>query len=194
MNSLLQGALERIAREVGSFLANSICSGVSSAFLTLWTWLLVRYPGLIPDATLEPPDQAKSKSVIKALANQFFDAALVLMAMSFVFALLWLCLVRFHRPASPVQAVKFRRYWLMIAAVLLVCTATFYGFAVSGTIGFPLFKKMAAFPMFLLLAALILSALISFYLPSALRSPPTVIAAIPFGSYVARLRFRQAVS
>jgi hypothetical protein len=187
LNSFLEAAL----KEAGTILANSVISGLSSAFLTVWTWWLTYNSGLIPGTTLQPPDEPKSKAVIQLLAFQFFWAAFVLMVLSFVIALSWLYLVRFYRPGSPEQAVKFRRYWLALAALLLVCTVAFYGFAMSGVIGsFGLIQKMAPLSKFLLLAALVLSALTSFYLSSALRSPPTVIAAIPFGSYIARLRFR----
>jgi hypothetical protein len=190
LNSFVEGVLERIVKEGVSFVLNGVCSALSSAFFALWTWLLARNPGFIGDSTLRPPDQPKPYGVIQALADQIFLAGFVLMGVSFVFALLWLYLVRLHRPTSPLQAVKFRRYWFTIAGFLLACTIAFYGLALNGPVGFPQFRELEAFPMFLLFAALTLSALMSFYVPSLVRSPPTVIAAVPFGSYVARLRFR----
>jgi hypothetical protein len=54
----------------------------------------------------------------------------------------------------------------------------------------PWMGKLPLGEYLMLIILLVLSAAFVWYLISVFRSPPTVIAAVPFGSYFARLRWR----
>jgi hypothetical protein len=189
IDEFVQGAL----REIGTLLGTSVWGGVTSLFLGAWTLLLKTNAELIPSDVFKTDygDKAVNARANWILADQIFGASSWLLGMSFAFALLWLYLVRIHRPTSPLGAVKFRRYWLTIAALLLGCTIAFYGFALyGGADSHSQFRELKDPSKLLLFVALALSTLAFLYVLSVLRSPPTVIAAVPFGGYFARLRWR----
>jgi hypothetical protein len=181
MNNLIIG---HVIHEIIHVVVTSLWTSVTTLVLGGWTWLLTQRPEAIP------PEAWRRKPTIQALealADQIFWAWGWLLAISLVFSLLWIYLVKIYRPTSPLQAVKFRRYWLTIAALLLCSTVVFYGFALNFC---PQFQELTSFSLLVLLAAFVFCAFAFLYMLSVLRSPPTVIAAVPFGSYVGHLRWR----
>jgi hypothetical protein len=193
IGSVLEGALKEAGKAFGSGVVTGMWGVVTSFPLGGWTWFLKKNPTVIPGDVLSTPTVgAQGETAIQHLANQIFSAWLMIFFISFVLALVWLYLVRLHRPSSPLEAVTFRRYWLAIAALLLGFAIAFYGSALYAPPlkgDFSQIRDLKDLPKLLLFVALLLSAFLFFYVLSVLRSPPTVISAVPFGSFFARLRW-----
>jgi len=189
VSNFVEHLFEGLVKEIASLVVTTIWGGVTSLFLGGWAWLLTRNPDMLSNS-LEKP---RPGHTTEALADQILLAWSWLLGVSFAFSLLWLYLVRLHRPTSPLQAVKFRKYWLAIAALLLGCTVAFHSLALNVPMlseRFPQFTELSDSSKLLLLVGLVVCALAFLYVLSVLRSPPTVIAAVPLGSYVARVRWR----
>ena len=189
----VEGALEAAFREVGEWvmhIGSAVLVAVISGLRSLWPNRLLPPP---PDPGL-PGIHIQSR-----YAGDVLTITAIVVTLALLFAMGWLLFVRMHRPGTPQEARRFRLWWWLFAALLLACTIGFDAWAIA--IGpsfhqikalYQLYAKSQADGSELLLLVLLLelSAVLVWYVISVLRSPPTVIAAVPFGAYVARLRWR----
>ena len=180
-----------VAHVVLEFFQKGFATLFSSLLSAWWAVLLKNEVLQIPGGSLSlPPPGAPERSLaLGEMTNQIVLACGIVLVISFVFSTLWVALVVFRAPATPSEAERFRKYWLLFAAGLLVCVTIFFEVARTGVGVF--FRLNALEPPYniMWLAALAATSLSFLYAMSVLCSPPTVISAIPLGRYVARARW-----
>jgi hypothetical protein len=185
--------LHRITNIVFDILVKAVggaaATGLSSLLSGWWAALL--HFGVKPSEsalnqnTVGVQNQAH---VFGEIAWQALQAWLVLFAVSFTFSCLWFTLVTWRRPGSPLEADAFRRYWLSLAGLLVMCAGVLYVILIN----LPAFSALRDLtPQYQAIGLLLFTSgsFLFLYTMSLLCSPSTVIAAVPFGQYYARLRW-----
>jgi hypothetical protein len=178
---VIEGVVEAAFREVGEWLMHVGSAVVVALLAAAWPKLWVPPPPEQPSIPVNVP---------KLYGNNVLHAAGYVVVLGVVFAIAWLVFVRMRRPGTPQEARHYRAWWWVFAAGLLACIVILVGATKLGVGFLPWIGKLPIGEFLFLMTLLVLTAMLVWYLISVFRSPPTVIGAVPFGNYFARLRWR----
>lgn len=102
---------------------------------------------------------------------------------------LWLMMVRVRRPASPQEAMSFRKRWLLTVLSLGAAILSLFYIISMSAWGNDLVRLSTGGKIGLAVSC-VSAGFILFAIVTLLFSPPTVVTAVPGGALYARLRWR----
>jgi hypothetical protein len=190
-----EGVVEDAIVVAGRLTATLFWAAVSTVASGFWTLLGVPQEVLDKKNGDDPTVDAHVRAfMLHHLGEEILVACAAVLLFALVCSLAWLLFVWWNPPASPLQATRYRTYWFAGLFVLLAATIVFALAALYMPALAPRFPQIrsSVLPGWKngLIGVLALSAFVFWYLMSLWRTPPTVIAAVPLGSFVARLRWR----